>query len=779
MPWLGSPSPRRRSASQRAPAKDSSLLRSTSTQNPIAAGAGPTWTSSGGTFSPSKGASTTFTAGSVAGASTVTATQAGVHGSASVAIVANAAFSSPQTMTAGQSSSAMTLRLTSSAPNGGLSISLATNTAAGGFSTSSTGPFASALSVTVQGGSTVSRSFYYRDTKAGSPVVTASGQYVNSVSQTETITAGALTHIAVSPSSVSLTEGTSKSLAATAVDQYTNPVSTGLSPTWTSSGGTFSPSKGTSTTYTAGSVAGANTVTATQAGVRGSASVTIMSNATFALTPQTITAGQSSAALTLSLPSPAPTGGLSISLSTNTSAGGFSTTSTGTFGHTLSVSVASGSTVSGAFYYKDTKAESPVVTASGQYVNSVSQTETITAATVAHITVTPSSVSLTEGASQALVATAVDQYTNPVGAGLSPTWASSGGTFSPSKGASTTFTAGSVAGSYEVTVTQSGVHVTVPVTISAMPTPAAIVNSSTWMNTFYDNSGSLMNAWWQSTSGWHDQVLATGMTGSPAAIVNSSTWMNVFYDSSSGQLMNEWWQSTSGWHNQVLASGMVGSPKAITRTSTSMDVFYESTSGQLDERVVEFDQRLACPGVGNGDGRCPCGGGQQRHLDERLLPEHLGPTHERLVAVGQRLARAGTGHRHGRCPGGCRQQRHLDGRLLREHLGPAHERLVAVNERVARPGTGQRCVRHTHCHRTHSDIDGRLLPAASAGQLINEWWNAKTGWHNQALASGLAGAPTAAANSATWMDVFYLNTAGKYVNAWWQSTSGWHVQSLF
>ena len=96
-----------------------------------------------------------------------------------------------------------------------------------------------------------------------------------------------------------------------------------------------------------------------------------------------------------------------------------------------------------------------------------------------------------------------------------------------------------------MTATQSGVHATVPVTVTELSQPAAIVNSSTWMDVFYDNpSGNLMNAWWQSTNGWHDQVLATGMVGSPAAIVNSSTWMDVFYDSSSGDLMNEWWQST-------------------------------------------------------------------------------------------------------------------------------------------------------------------------------------------------------------------------------------------
>ena len=51
------------------------------------------------------------------------------------------------------------------------------------------GPSLHSLSVVIPSGSTSSPSFYYQDTKAGSPVLTASASYVSSVTQTETVRA--------------------------------------------------------------------------------------------------------------------------------------------------------------------------------------------------------------------------------------------------------------------------------------------------------------------------------------------------------------------------------------------------------------------------------------------------------------------------------------------------------------------------------------------------------------------------------------------------------------
>ncbi len=502
----------------------------------------------------------------------------------------------------------------------------------------------------------------------------------------------------------------------------------------------------------------------------------------FSTSPPTLTTGQASAAEAVDLSAPAPaTGGLSVSLSTSSSGGGFSTSPTGPFAQTLTVSIPAGAASSGTFYYRDTKVGSPVVTASAPNMSPVSQTDTINVGPLARITVSPTTLNLTEGASQSLSATAVDQYTNPI-PGFDPSWTATAGTgtFSPAQGASTTFTASSTVGTGVVTATQAGVHTTVPVTVSELSQPAAIVNSSTWMDVFYDNpSGNLMNAWWQSNSGWHDQVLATGMVGSPAAIVNSSTWMDVFYDSSSGNLMNEWWQSASGWHNQVLATGMVGSPTAVTRTATTMDVFYQSTSGQLMHAswTSKTGWKIAAA-LATGVAGAPVAVANSstwmdvfyKSTSGQLMNEwwqSASGWHNQVLATGMAGAPAAV----------VNSSTWMDvfyqstsGQLMNAWWQSAsgwHDQALATGDN----GTP------TAIARTATSMD--VFYQSTSGQLMNEWWNSKSGWHDQSLASGVAGAPAAIANSPTWMDVFYQSSAQKLVNAWWQSNSGWHVQTLF
>ncbi len=502
----------------------------------------------------------------------------------------------------------------------------------------------------------------------------------------------------------------------------------------------------------------------------------------FSASPQTLTTGQVSVADAVDLSAPAPaTGGLSVSLSTSSSGGGFSTSPAGPFAPTLSVSVPAGATASGTFYYRDTKAGRPVVTASAPNVSPVTQTDTINVGPLARITVSPTTLNLTEGANQSLTATAVDQYTNPI-PGFDPTWTATAGrgTFSQAQGANTTFTASSAVGTGAVTATQSGVHATVPVTVTELSQPAAIVNSSTWMDVFYDNpSGNLMNAWWQSTNGWHNQVLATGMVGSPAAIVNSSTWMDVFYDSSSGDLMNEWWQSTSGWHNQVLATGMVGSPTAVTRTATTMDVFYQSTSGQLMHAswTAKGGWQVAAA-LATGVAGAPTAVANSstwmdvfyRSTSGQLMNEwwqSASGWHNQVLATGMAGAPAAV----------VNSSTWMDvfyqstsGQLMNAWWQSAsgwHDQALATGDN----GTP------TAIARTATSMD--VFYQSTSGQLMNAWWNSKSGWHDQSLASGVAGPPAAIANSPTWMDAFYQSSSQKLVNAWWQSNSGWHVQTLF
>ena len=69
------------------------------------------------------------------------------------------------------------------------------------------------------------------------------------------------------------------------------------------------------------------------------------------------------------------------------------------------------------------------------------------------------------------------------------------------------------------------------------------------MDVFYQSSsGNLMDAWWNVSTGWHNQFLGAGDAGSPSAIANNPGWMNVFYLNTSGNLANAWWQVATGWH---------------------------------------------------------------------------------------------------------------------------------------------------------------------------------------------------------------------------------------
>jgi len=183
---------------------------------------------------------------------------------------------SSETPTAGQVVGPLTVDLSKSAPSGGVTVDLATSSSGGGFSTSLSGPFSSPLPLAVAGGGTATGSFYYEDTVAGTPSVTASATGWTTGSLSVTVKAGSLASIAVSPSSATVAEGGTQIFTATGADAYGNPVS--VDPSWTTttgSDGSVSPASGSSTTFTAGLTSGSATVIATQGSVSRSASVTV------------------------------------------------------------------------------------------------------------------------------------------------------------------------------------------------------------------------------------------------------------------------------------------------------------------------------------------------------------------------------------------------------------------------------------------------------------------------------------------------------------------------
>jgi hypothetical protein len=133
------------------------------------------------------------------------------------------------------------------------------------------------LTLSVPAGSTSSASFYYTDTQAGHPVVTASASGYSNAAQTETVNAAALTRIALTPTSAQMRVGGRRAFSATGRDPYGNAVS--VKPTWTVTPtlGTFSPNPGNPVTLTAKTV-GSGTITASVGAVSGHASVTVTRN---------------------------------------------------------------------------------------------------------------------------------------------------------------------------------------------------------------------------------------------------------------------------------------------------------------------------------------------------------------------------------------------------------------------------------------------------------------------------------------------------------------------
>jgi hypothetical protein len=192
--------------------------------------------------------------------------------------------STGQTLTAGSPSSALTAQLVNSQGNtisaaSPISVGLSSSSSAGSFATSTAGPWTSTLSLTIPQGGSTTPPFYYEDTKAGSPSLTASAAGYTSATQHETVNAAILATIMVSPSPASVPAGGKQTFTASGADQFGNPVSVsnagwGVSPAGL---GTLSPASGASTTLTAGKpTANTNgTVTAFVGSVTGSAPVTV------------------------------------------------------------------------------------------------------------------------------------------------------------------------------------------------------------------------------------------------------------------------------------------------------------------------------------------------------------------------------------------------------------------------------------------------------------------------------------------------------------------------
>jgi subtilase family serine protease len=195
-----------------------------------------------------------------------------------------------QTLTAGQPSAPMQVSL-SAAQTSDVTVTLTSSSESGQFAASPNGPWSSTLQPKIAAGQTTTPSFYYVDTRAGSPVVTASASGSTSASQTETVTAAALATIAISPGSATVPVGGTQAFSASGADAYGNFVSVS-NASWSTDvpGASVTPSSGATTVFDAGATAGSGTVTATVSSLSGSAAVTVAA-ATAPSPPSNLTAG--------------------------------------------------------------------------------------------------------------------------------------------------------------------------------------------------------------------------------------------------------------------------------------------------------------------------------------------------------------------------------------------------------------------------------------------------------------------------------------------------------
>jgi hypothetical protein len=191
----------------------------------------------------------------------------------------------------------------------------------------------------------------------------------------------------------------------------------------------------------------------------------------FGTPPQTVPAGTPTAAMRLNLlsssgqptTSPLP---LIVTLSSNSPAGTFSTSPSGPWSPTLTLTIAPGAGTSSDFYYLDTRAGSSLLTAAAEGATSGTQTVTVLPGPVVSLAVTPKSAALRVRGTVPLTAAGRDSFGNsvPVNAAWSLAPAIYG-KLAPRAGGKTTLTAFRVTGGATVTASAGGISGTAAVQI--------------------------------------------------------------------------------------------------------------------------------------------------------------------------------------------------------------------------------------------------------------------------------------------------------------------------
>jgi hypothetical protein len=252
---------------------------------------------------------------------------------------------------------------------------------------------------------------------------------------------------------------------------------------------------------------------------------------TFATSAQTLTAGQPSAPIQIGLTA-AQLGNVAVSVASSSANGQFAPSTAGPWSSTLQVTITAGQTASAAFYYRDTRAGSATLTASASGFTSVTQTETVAAAPLQTITVSPPDTSLTIGGSQTFTASGTDAFGNPVSVAATNWTTTAPGTLSTTSGTATTFTAtsagnglvqaaiGPVSGGATVTVASQTISAPTGVTatlrgkriqVSWQPVPGALTYN-VYRATAPVNEGAVPFASGVTTTSYNDVAVTKGTT---------------------------------------------------------------------------------------------------------------------------------------------------------------------------------------------------------------------------------------------------------------------------
>jgi hypothetical protein len=145
-------------------------------------------------------------------------------------------------------------------------VTLSSSSRRGTFSTSPGGPWSPTIALTIAAGTGATGTFYYLDTRAGSPVLSAVAGGATSGTQTVTVTPGPAVQLNVKPGSATVNARSSTRFSASGVDSYGNAFP--VVATWSLtplSFGILEPRAGNATTFTARRTLGTGTVTASVA----------------------------------------------------------------------------------------------------------------------------------------------------------------------------------------------------------------------------------------------------------------------------------------------------------------------------------------------------------------------------------------------------------------------------------------------------------------------------------------------------------------------------------